>query len=216
MLPTPPATPPATSPSTAMDAQSILIAAQQLNNPIRVTGTTPSAQAFLVARYAQMQNRKGPVVVLCPNDDLASSFSTDLECFTRSAFRLPFRIFHFPSWDQSPYSPIRPSLRTRLTRLSCLSPLSQGSFENDFIVTTLAASFQSTIPQSFFKEMSLSIRHGESVNSRETLISRLLESGYLRIDPVEDPGTFAVRGEIIDVFPTDRSSPIRIELLETK
>jgi transcription-repair coupling factor (superfamily II helicase) len=47
---------------------------------------------------------------------------------------------------------------------------------------------------------------------RDALIARLSESGYLRVPVVEDPGSFAVRGALLDVWPPSTDTPLRIEL----
>src|SRR6185437_11376518 len=123
----------------------------------------------------------------------------------------------FPTWEQSPYSPIAPSIRTRLERLKTLSLLSRyepASQSKPVIVTSLQALCQCTLPVETLSKYSIHCAREASIGSREALIARLLESGYLRVDPVEDPGTFAVRGEIIDVFPPDRDQPLRIELFD--
>jgi transcription-repair coupling factor (superfamily II helicase) len=52
----------------------------------------------------------------------------------------------------------------------------------------------------------------ESEVDRELLVKTLSESGYLRVPVVEDPGTFAVRGALIDVWPPSSQDPVRVEL----
>jgi transcription-repair coupling factor (superfamily II helicase) len=199
------------------NALSIFRSSAELKEPIRVSGATSSAKALLVARYIQSystsQERIAPIIVLCPNDDLANEFCTDLRCIAESLEQMELTIFHFPTWEQSPYSSIQPSIRTRFSRLACLSALLRLK-PLDVVVTSIAASCQRTLPRSLFEEVTLALRKGESITSREIFTRHLLESGYLRVDPVEDPGTFAVRGEIVDIFPTDRSAPIRVELFD--
>src|SRR5438132_1344847 len=46
----------------------------------------------------------------------------------------------------------------------------------------------------------------------ERMVNRLSEAGYLRAPVVEDPGSFAVRGGILDVWPPQLDSPVRAEL----
>ncbi len=189
---------------------------QSRNEPVRVHGATPSAQALLILRVLESraaQSRVDPIVLLCADDDVASELAGDVEALA-SALDLPLPcILQFPTWEQSPYSPVAPSIRTRLARIATLSTLmGDVGGRAPVLFTTIAALSQATIPQAEFRRYSISLKPGESVESREKLIQRLLEAGYLRVDPVEDPGTFAVRGDIIDVFPPDREKPLRIEL----
>lgn len=183
---------------------------------IRIIGATTSGRAFLAAQYAK-EAYDCPTVILCPTEELASEFQKNLECFFSSPFfnAKTKTICRLPTWEQSPYSSISPSIQARLERLATLSTLSQKEQDKPpVIITTLAASCQATLPQSFFEKHFFSIQINQDIHSREALSLQLLENGYLQIDPVEDPGTFAVRGEIIDIFPPNRPHPIRIELLD--
>jgi transcription-repair coupling factor (superfamily II helicase) len=49
-------------------------------------------------------------------------------------------------------------------------------------------------------------------HDRDALVARLVEAGYERRDAVDDRGQLAVRGDIVDVFPTTGQNPLRIEL----
>jgi transcription-repair coupling factor (superfamily II helicase) len=189
----------------------VIRSAQTLAQPIHVHGASIAARALLAARFSY--EAPGSVVVVCPDDDAAASFASDLECLSQTVDDQSLNVFLFPSWEQSPYSPIAPSIRTRLDRLRVLASLSQGS-EKKCVITSLPALCQATSPRDIFEKFSIHIKTNASIESREALILRLLASGYLRVDPVEDPGTFAVRGEIIDIFPPDREQPLRIELFD--
>lgn len=189
---------------------SVLSSAAELQEPIRVSGVTPSARALITARYLHRSGQKN-LIVLCPDLETASRFHSDLLCFLSLLGLSNIESQLFSTWEQSPYTTVTPSLRTRFDRLSVLSGLLTQESPR-IIVTTLEAACQLTLPPALFQKFSLKIRVDQAVESREALLSRLQEGGYLRVDPVEDPGTFAVRGEIIDVFPPDRTHPVRIEL----
>jgi transcription-repair coupling factor (superfamily II helicase) len=189
---------------------------QSSNEPVRVHGAPPSAQALLLLRVLEAraaQSRRDALIVICADDDVASEFAGDVEALAAALNISSPCILQFPSWEQSPYSPIAPSIRTRLARIAALSTLSHGmSDQIPVIFTSIAALSQATLPKEELIRFSLTLSAGENVESREHIVHRLLEAGYLRVDPVEDPGTFAVRGDIIDVFPPDRDRPLRIEL----
>ncbi len=188
----------------------ILRSARELGEAIRVHGATSPVQALLVSRFASPPD-SSPVVVICPAEDAAADFAADLETLSLriDGHRLPVCLF--PGWEQSPYSSIAPSIRTRLTRLSVLHEIlnSPGSA---VIVTTPMAIAQATIPPEVFRQHTIPIEVDASVESREALARRLVESGYLRVDTVEDPGTFAVRGDIVDIFSAGEDRPARVEL----
>ena len=47
---------------------------------------------------------------------------------------------------------------------------------------------------------------------REQFVSRLEDAGYVRVSLVSGPGEFAVRGDVVDVFPVDAPAPLRVDL----
>lgn len=191
----------------------ILRSTAELDEPIRVHGASPSAQALLVGRLVVAGGSHTPWIVLCPDEDQASDFASNLESIASIADDRQMAALHFPSWDQSAYSPIAPSIRTRLRRMAVLARLNQATSGTPLvIVTTLAAACQATVPPALLEANTIRLKIDESVSSRERLAFRFTESGYSRVDTVEDPGTFGVRGDIVDVYPPDSTRPIRVEL----
>ncbi|MCM2278020.1 MAG: transcription-repair coupling factor [Oligoflexia bacterium] len=191
----------------------ILRSAKEGPDPVRVQGAPGSAQALIIARYVYAFGK--PVAVICPDEDAAAEMAADLECVAESGERTALPVWLLPGWEQSPYSPIAPSIRIRFGRLSVLQALSRHAASGPAVfVTTLAGSCQATLPPDVFRRHSIELRAGSTVESRERLAARLMENGYLRLDTVEDPGTFALRGEIVDIFPPDCRNPVRIELFD--
>lgn len=197
--------------------QMILRSSVELNESTRVTGASATARAFLMTSYIQayhQQNQKlTHFVIICPNEDTASELVLNLKAFNLWIHQKEIQVFHFPTWEQSAYTPVSLSLKTRFQRLSVLSDLAKNTTPC-IIVTSLPAVSQATLPREVFLQFSTVIKIDQNIQSREALVSRLLDAGYLRIDPVEDPGTFAVRGDIIDIFPPDQTQPLRIELFD--
>jgi transcription-repair coupling factor (superfamily II helicase) len=190
----------------------ILRSFQELVEPIHVHGAPSSARALIAARLASENSRS--VLVICPNDDAAQTFAADLESLCSALNLKGISASTFLTWEQSPYSPIAPSIRTRLDRVATLCGLNGEPTRGQVVATSIPALCQASIPPSFFQKHSLHLKKEASVESRELFVSKLLASGYLRVDPVEDPGSFAVRGEIVDIFPPGRENPIRIELFD--
>jgi len=196
---------------------SISHSAASQNEPLHIQGANLSAQALFLARYIETignsSQKQRIFVVLCPNLDLANEFASNLECLNSLLIRKPVKFSVLPTWDQSPFHSITPSIRTRLSRLEVLQSLIESKGETPHvIITTLAASCQTTLPRNVFQKNSILLKVDDSLGTREALMSRLIESGYFRVDTVEDPGTFAARGEIVDVFAPNLDRPIRIEL----
>src|SRR6476619_6575608 len=95
----------------------ILSSLNELNEPVHVTGTTPAARAFLLARFAQdrhkKQVKKTPLLVICATDDEGIRLLSDIETLSVAVDEFPLQLLQFPTWEQSPYTPIAPSLKTR-------------------------------------------------------------------------------------------------------
>ena len=186
----------------------ILKSMKELRQPIRVHGASKASRAYAVARI--LAEEKKSHVILCPDDETAAEFANDLEFFLELE-GADAEVLHFPTWDQSAYSPIALSLKTRLARAAVLHALTQPTTPFA-VVTSIASAAQATVPRKIFLKYSISLKLEDSVESREALLAKLADAGYLRTEPVEDPGSFSVRGDIVDVFPPHCARPLRIEL----
>src|SRR4051794_32023853 len=106
---------------------SILQSSIENRSTTRVSGLTPSASTLLSARYAQKirtdHRKQIPIVVICPNDEVSAEFSSDLFCLNSTLKATPFQISLFPTWEQSAYTSVHLSQKTRIERLSALHRL---------------------------------------------------------------------------------------------
>ena len=209
----------------ASSLAAIFRSCSELDAPIRVSGITGSSRAWAVLRYSREFHR--PLVVLCPDDDSCQELADDLLALARIVPQeepgggSP-EVVLLPHHEKSLYSAITPSLQTRLQRAGALGRLTElraapGRSAQSVVFTTLAAASLRTIPPALLSELAFRLKAGESCGSREALIARITECGYLRADAAEDPGTFSARGEIIDICMPDgagETSAIRIELFD--
>ncbi len=143
---------------------------------------------------------------------MASELAEEIETLSETLLGRTVRAAAFAGWDHSPYSSIAPSIGARLSRIALLTRLAKAEDAPDLVLTSLPAALHRTLPLSVLAARSFSLRKGESVESRDHFARNLTEAGYLRVDPVEDRGTFAVRGDLVDVFPPECARPLRIEL----
>jgi len=79
-----------------------------------------------------------------------------------------------------------------------------------FIVAPVQALMQPSPGRDLLSELIKSVRVGQTLD-RDQLVRWLTEHGYTRLDAVEDAGDFAVRGEIVDVWPPGEGDPVRID-----
>lgn len=123
------------------------------------------------------------------------------------------RILCFPAWNTIPYDRSSPNLALEITRVKTLGILAQEEETTSvptLIITTPAALIQKVPPTSFFKGKVLNLRIGDEI-SQEKINSFLTSCGFIRTEQVMENGEYAVRGGILDIFPTGSDNPIRID-----
>ncbi len=137
---------------------------------------------------------------------------SDLEFFV--AFRAsPVDLLRLRGWEQSPYRNLQPGLAARLERLAVGRRLAKASQEKSWLLVSSVASFlQATATRAFFTE-SFSLRKGKSMPPAE-ITQKLQRFGYAEAESVEDPGTYSLRGAILDVFAPSHDHPLRLEFLD--
>ncbi len=162
------------------------------------------ADAFVFARAAK--KRCGVNVFVARDDARASAFKHAVTFFAPT---IP--VLEFPSWDCLPYDRISPSRTIAARRAGSLNALCNLS-ENAciIVVTTINALSQKVPPRSLMSKAGLSLRVGESVR-RESLDAYFSLNGYTRASTVIEPGDFAIRGGVVDVFAPGSDDPIRLD-----
>ncbi|MCC7381987.1 MAG: transcription-repair coupling factor [Deltaproteobacteria bacterium] len=113
--------------------------------------------------------------------------------------------------EHSPYEPYSPDPRAVMDRISGFYRLTQERTSVRAIILTARALARKHVPPELFQRGAEYLIAGESLD-RDRLLSALVASGYNAVTAVEDPGTFSVRGGIIDVYSPYWSRPIRIDL----
>ncbi|MEK7692009.1 MAG: transcription-repair coupling factor, partial [Bdellovibrionota bacterium] len=125
------------------------------------------------------------------------------------------QVFEFTGFERSPYfGVVTAGLVVGQERLKCLAALVSRR-KNLVIVTTPAGFSAATMPPTEFAAKSFSLAVGMNLDARENLVTKLLQAGYRQTDLVEDPGSFSVRGEIVDFYSPSMETPIRLELFDT-
>ncbi len=170
----------------------------------RIRGLVHSSVAWAICRLATQSTQ--PCLILCRNEKAASLLTEDLEALDRTCFERKLSPTHFPHWDTSLRHLVAPSLRVRQARAGVLARLASDKKPRIIVATVPAATF-STLPPEAHRARSLV----PEKTPRDQMIAGLVAAGYLRADSCDDPGSFSVRGDLIDVFPVDREKPLRIE-----
>ena len=167
-----------------------------------VSGLKGSAPAWLLARLLYQVKRR--FLIIAPDSESAEAFYRELLFYSGCAHEILF----FPPWDTAPFEEASPVAEITGQRLGTLFRLLDG--KSRVVVTTLAAAAQKVLPRQVLGDNSHYLVVGEEVE-RDRLLAGLIRLGYQNVPLVEDRGTFAVRGGILDIFPAGLSSPVRIE-----
>ncbi|HEY0706080.1 MAG TPA: hypothetical protein VGG33_04750, partial [Polyangia bacterium] len=183
---------------------------------VKVLGATSAGGAAVAAHLGGVVDGQRPVVYLVPDEDAAEERLADVGFFLpeRAPGDDPVRgvgAEQLPAEGGSPYAEMQPDRRLLMRRMGLLFRLARGRGP-EVIVASPGALFRRVIPRSEFDRLSFCVESGATVD-REQLIAGLVRAGFARVQVVEDPGSFAVRGAVIDLFPPVYRDPIRIELL---
>ncbi len=171
-------------------------------NRCEVLGLTGSSPAWMTAELLA-QGPATRLVILAPDLDQANTFYEALCFFHGRSDELLF----LPHWETEPYTSLSPHAEVEATRLKTLSQLLRG--QGRAVVTTVRALMQKVIPRDALADLQLQIQVGQEC-SRHDFLNKLAALGYRRAPLVEDRGSFAVRGELIDLYPPMSELPVRL------
>jgi transcription-repair coupling factor (superfamily II helicase) len=129
---------------------------------------------------------------------------------TAHYFAPELAIIRIPAWDCQPYDRASPSLRASSERLAGLHALQAPAKGPTLVLTTLNAVTQKTLTPFRVRQMVARLAPGERITI-ERLITLLQANGYVRADTVHDAGEYAVRGGIVDLYPSGEPEPLRLD-----
>ncbi|HEV3032565.1 MAG TPA: transcription-repair coupling factor [Polyangia bacterium] len=181
---------------------------------VEVYGAGGSLGAALAARLAA-RDGAGLLVYVCADEDAAEARLDDLSFFLPPPPAsddpiAPPAALQLAAPEPSPYAEMQADRRALLGRMAALFRLARG-FAPPVLVASASALFRRVVPRAPFEALCWTIGAAAVIDRDET-IARLVRAGFSRASVVEDPGTFAVRGAVIDVFPPVYRHPVRIEL----
>jgi transcription-repair coupling factor (superfamily II helicase) len=169
------------------------------DGPIRISGLEGSSGSVLAAiLYSELGVT---TAIVCPFE--SERIKEDLDSLVG-----PEEVFHFPDWEILPYDEFSPHDAIVGQRQKTLSLLMGG--RGGLVVIPLRALLRRIMPPADLARAMRTISVRATVKPQD-LISGLIEAGYIRTQVVEDTGTFAMRGGILDVYPQGCDNPVRIE-----
>ena len=121
------------------------------------------------------------------------------------------KVVTFPAWDTVPYDRTSPNSEIVAKRITGLGRLVIGTRKEPMIVlTTVNAILQRLPPRTFVRSAFKAIAPGQRVDMAD-LVRRLEAYGFQRASTVMEPGEYAQRGGLLDLFPPGRINPIRLD-----
>ena len=162
------------------------------------------ARAFTIAGLAGLSDRH-PLIVALPTATDADRLAGDVRAFLGED-----SVDTFPAWETLPFERVSPSVETMGRRLRAMWRLRNPHRMPRVLIAPVKALIQRLGPHVEEAEPVV-LAPGDQVDVEE-LVARLVGAGYRREYQVEHRGEVAVRGSIVDVFPSTADVPVRIDL----
>jgi len=172
-----------------------------------VAGAPEGHDARVLAEFARRRGDLGVLHVAI--DDVRAARLAETLAF----FDPGLEVITFPAWDCLPYDRVSPNGEIVARRIAALTALRSAgtSGRPRLVLTTVNAVLQRVPPRSAFAEATFAARPGDRVDL-DALQAYLVRNGYGRAQTVREPGEYAVRGGIVDLFPPGSDEPLRLDL----
>jgi transcription-repair coupling factor (superfamily II helicase) len=175
-----------------------------MSDHIKVGGAPEGYDARLVLKEAEA--RGGPVIHVARDDKRMAAMAAALEFFAPD---MP--VIRFPGWDCLPYDRVSPNADISATRMATLATLVHGAPKQFVLLTTLNAAMQRVPAREVLREAAFAAAVGERIDEK-ALRDFLVRMGFVQAPTVTEPGDYALRGGIIDIYPPGEAGPVRLDL----
>jgi transcription-repair coupling factor (superfamily II helicase) len=175
-----------------------------MTEAVKVWGAPEGWDAFLLAQ--RRREHSGSILHVTRDDARMARLAEAL------AFVMPeAEVLRFPAWDCLPYDRVSPNPALVSERIATLARLLDKPTGPRIVLTTVNALVQRVPPRSAFTGASMNLAVNGQVKP-EKLAEFLEANGYGRAGTVMEPGEYAMRGGIIDIFPSGEPEPVRLDL----
>ena len=154
----------------------------------------------------EVARSEGPVCHVARDDKRMVATAAALRFFAPD---MP--VITFPGWDCLPYDRVSPNADIAATRMATLAGLVHGGPERFVLLTTLNAATQRVPARDVLREAAFSAQVDRQINE-DALRAFLVRMGFVQAPTVTEPGDYAIRGGIIDIYPPGESGPVRLDL----
>lgn len=153
----------------------------------------------------EMARADAPVLHVARDDKRMAAMQAALRFFAPS---MPVVVF--PGWDCLPYDRVSPNADISAQRMATLAALVHGMPEKFVLLTTLNAATQRVPGRDVLRDAAFSARVGDRVDEAG-LRQFLVRMGFTQSPTVMEPGDYAIRGGIIDIYPPGDLGPVRLD-----
>ncbi len=198
---------PAQGVSAASSVRAVL-AALDKSGCADVVGLWGAARGLLARALLGRQGARTLLAVTADEGE-ADLLAHDLAFFLRQAGG-PQPVVRVPADPVLPYDDLSPDRGLEMERLAGLCRLHLSASEVRAVVVSARALARRTVPRAVFEKLADLVGPGVQIE-REALAAKLVALGYVRVPLVEDSGSFAVRGGIVDLWSPLDERPVRLE-----
>ncbi|HKW54744.1 MAG TPA: transcription-repair coupling factor, partial [Stellaceae bacterium] len=172
---------------------------------VTIAGAPEGHDAFVLGELARRV--PGTLLHVCRDDGRMARTAAAL-----AFFRPEIETITLPAWDCLPYDRVSPNAEIMSRRIDALTRLVEPppSGAHRIVLTTVNAALQRVPPRSLFRDRVLKLGRGGRI-ALDRLTGFLGRNGYSRTDTVREAGEFAVRGGILDLFPSGTAAPLRLD-----
>ena len=154
------------------------------------------------------QTCKEPILVITANSHQAFDLLHQLRFFLGATER---EVLLFPDKEVLPYDSFSPHSRINSRRIRAFYRLLNGDYR--LVITSVDNLMHRVPPPSYFVNRGIMLKIGQQLE-REVFIYQLEQAGYERVEQVREPGELAVRGSLMDIYPTGGLLPYRLDWLD--
>jgi len=180
--------------------------------PLQLAGVADGAEGLVIADLARAvaASAKAPAVsaaVICRDGARMATLARALAFFAPDV-----EVLEFPAWDCLPYDRVSPHAAVVAQRMTTLARLARvkGRERPAVLLTTVNAVLQRVPARETVARQSLAAAPGNLL-PMAGIIQWLELNGFNRASTVREPGDYAVRGGILDLFPPGMAEPVRLD-----
>src|SRR4051812_6340389 len=171
--------------------------------PLTLAGVPTGFEPWLLADFARAAKTRA--VFIAPDEAAMRAIAS-----TATIFAPELEVLTFPAWDCLPYDRASPTLRVMAERMATLHRLQKPAKGPQLLVTTANAAAQRTLTPFRIRQLVATLAPKERIG-RDKLAAQLQANGYVRTETVHDQGEYAVRGGIVDLFPSGEEQALRLD-----